>query len=301
MLDSRKRGFTLIELLVVIAIIAILAAILFPVFAKAREKARQISCDSNEKQLGLGLLQYTQDYDEKWPVGSITTALENGGTLSPTVNYTGAGWAGEIYSYTKSTGLYKCPDDSTSNGTVGTVPATPVSYAYNSNFSNAGSPITNASLSAPASTVVLAEAEGSASDVAQGDETNEGTATPFTLNTGLSAAGNGLAITTDDSGTAQGASPLTTYYTGPVSGQWSTVPTAGYYTGTQGLHTGQSNYLLADGHVKSFSGQQVSGGFTAQSPTNNEAPGTPFYATGTGSLYNSLTPATQYAVTFSPT
>jgi prepilin-type N-terminal cleavage/methylation domain-containing protein len=63
-MSTSKKGFTLIELLVVIAIIAILAAILFPVFAKAREKARQASCQSNEKQLGLGFIQYTQDYDE---------------------------------------------------------------------------------------------------------------------------------------------------------------------------------------------------------------------------------------------
>ena len=67
-----RRAFTLIELLVVIAIIAILAAILFPVFAKAREKARQSSCLSNTKQLALGMLQYTQDYDERliWYVNS---------------------------------------------------------------------------------------------------------------------------------------------------------------------------------------------------------------------------------------
>lgn len=64
-----RRGFTLIELLVVIAIIAILAAILFPVFAKAREKARQSSCQSNLKQLGLAILQYVQDYDERFPLG----------------------------------------------------------------------------------------------------------------------------------------------------------------------------------------------------------------------------------------
>jgi prepilin-type N-terminal cleavage/methylation domain-containing protein len=68
MQTSRKSGFTLIELLVVIAIIAILAAILFPVFAQAREKARQITCASNMKQLGLGIIQYTQDYDEIYPV-----------------------------------------------------------------------------------------------------------------------------------------------------------------------------------------------------------------------------------------
>jgi prepilin-type N-terminal cleavage/methylation domain-containing protein len=64
---SHRSGFTLIELLVVIAIIAILAAILFPVFAQAREKARGISCLSNTKQLSLGLLMYVQDYDETWP------------------------------------------------------------------------------------------------------------------------------------------------------------------------------------------------------------------------------------------
>ena len=66
---SKSKGFTLIELLVVIAIIAILAAILFPVFAQAREKARQITCASNEKQIGLAILQYVEDYDERFPLG----------------------------------------------------------------------------------------------------------------------------------------------------------------------------------------------------------------------------------------
>ena len=70
----RNKGFTLIELLVVIAIIAILAAILFPVFAQAREKARQTMCISNEKQMGLALMQYTQDADEKYPIGQYQPA-----------------------------------------------------------------------------------------------------------------------------------------------------------------------------------------------------------------------------------
>src|SRR5579872_7119000 len=97
---NRNKGFTLIELLVVIAIIAILAAILFPVFAKVREKARQTSCLSNEKQLGLGILQYTQDNDESF------MPSDNGA-----VGMNGHGWASRIYPYVKSTGVYSCPDD----------------------------------------------------------------------------------------------------------------------------------------------------------------------------------------------
>ena len=102
----KRRGFTLIELLVVIAIIAILAAILFPVFAKAREKARQSSCLSNIKQLGLAFLQYAQDYDERLPAGM--------GYWTPYVVQPGADrgdnpWIRNIYPYLKNGQVAVCP------------------------------------------------------------------------------------------------------------------------------------------------------------------------------------------------
>lgn len=88
-------GFTLIELLVVIAVIAIIAAILFPVFAKVREKARQTTCASNLKQLGLAVAQYAQDYDDTYPLAA----------------YGGVTWRGLTFPYTKSAALYSCPSN----------------------------------------------------------------------------------------------------------------------------------------------------------------------------------------------
>jgi len=133
--NSRKRGFTLIELLVVIAIIAILAAILFPVFARARENARRTSCQSNLKQIGLGFMQYTQDYDERLPAGGSATNT----TLDDAIQR--SGWRGYISNplmpYIKSGQLWSCPSDAgtqQNQGVSGPV-ADPrfykVSYGYN--------------------------------------------------------------------------------------------------------------------------------------------------------------------------
>ena len=110
-----RRGFTLIELLVVIAIIAILAAILFPVFAQARAKARQTSCLSNEKQIGLALMMYAQDYDETL-AGNTFHAAGLGKPLGWMQPYDAADsatwriWARDIMPYVKNMGVFKCPE-----------------------------------------------------------------------------------------------------------------------------------------------------------------------------------------------
>ena len=99
----RSNGFTLIELLVVIAIIAILAAILFPVFARARENARRASCQSNLKQIALGIKQYVQDYDERFPPYNFTLPAPN--------QFHHDGWAKIIQPYLKSTQILQCPSE----------------------------------------------------------------------------------------------------------------------------------------------------------------------------------------------
>jgi prepilin-type N-terminal cleavage/methylation domain-containing protein/prepilin-type processing-associated H-X9-DG protein len=114
LMKKSHKGFTLIELLVVIAIISILTAVLFPVFARARENARRASCQSNLKQIGLGILMYTQDYDEKYPFAYISTSQPSPAPSSNGVTFPSGTWYWQqvIYPYTKSTQLYICPSAS---------------------------------------------------------------------------------------------------------------------------------------------------------------------------------------------
>ncbi len=117
-----RRGFTLIELLVVIAIIAILAAILFPVFARAREKARQTSCLSNLKQIGLAHQMYAQDYDETFLAGRYNGECmfghyhDLGGNNAINDYY---GWWNHIYPYINNTQVYRCPSEQWAHCTSG--------------------------------------------------------------------------------------------------------------------------------------------------------------------------------------
>lgn len=113
-MEAKKTGFTLIELLVVIAIIAVLAAILFPVFSRARENARRATCQSNLKQIGLGLMQYVQDYDERWPAW----ARSNNNALG---NTSDIWWSKQIQPYVKSTQLFVCPSNTTETYNTGSL------------------------------------------------------------------------------------------------------------------------------------------------------------------------------------
>ncbi|BDI28357.1 hypothetical protein CCAX7_004080 [Capsulimonas corticalis] len=240
---SRHSGFTLIELLVVIAIIAILAAILFPVFAKAREKARQISCASNEKQLGLGFLQYIQDNDESFPIGRSDF-------------FYCAGWAHPVMPYLKSVGVFQCPDDPSQYSPAPGVRWQPVSYVVNNSFlgdGNGHQPAALASLNAPASTVLLCEAYGVVMDLNRIDQTDFSSAATMDTNY-WSNGGKGCPTNC-----------FAKYATGNPPGNQ-----LNQYQGTNGVHTNGSNFLAADGHVKWLTATRISPGKDASAANNPE-------------------------------
>ncbi|MEO7718313.1 MAG: DUF1559 domain-containing protein [Capsulimonas sp.] len=215
---KEQRGFTLIELLVVIAIIAILAAILFPVFAKAREKARQISCVSNLKQIGLGIMQYTQDNDENLPYARIDAA-----PVTP--------WQGAIYPYVKSAQLFKCPDNPGGSKNINNTPAPNGSFP-----------------AIPISYVAVGGDDVFNSTNFYGGKVAMGYYTPF----------NGNAMPAPTS-LAQLVASATTILIGETRSASNTgVPRADpeFWDNTNDMrmqgHTGQTNFVFADGHAKSM-------------------------------------------------
>lgn len=255
----KRRAFTLIELLVVIAIIAILAAILFPVFAKAREKARQTACLSNEKQMGLGMVQYIQDNDESFPSGTY------GKNPVP-----GRGWAGQVYPYIKNLSVFLCPDMA-----IATPPRT-LTYGFNANLANNPYYFTNtpttphtgtvASATAPASTVMVFEADSTAVyDITNVSEGNSYSANGLTY----SGGGNIWGLTASYATGSRGGVSV-----GSCSGTWPT-----------GVHSDGSNWVMADGHAKWLRGSSVAPGKNAATPTTaTKATDTASDSAGTATL-----------------
>jgi prepilin-type N-terminal cleavage/methylation domain-containing protein/prepilin-type processing-associated H-X9-DG protein len=146
---SKRRGFTLIELLVVIAIIAILAAILFPVFAQAREQARKSACLSNTKQMGIALAMYRQDWDGGGPFGGWPVSATGAANVhSPTSKYH-EDWQFTLQPYAKNAQIFRCPSDK-----IAFVDR-PISYLYNNNLNRDHRPVNEASIENPTEICVI--------------------------------------------------------------------------------------------------------------------------------------------------
>jgi prepilin-type N-terminal cleavage/methylation domain-containing protein/prepilin-type processing-associated H-X9-DG protein len=253
-LRNSINGFSLTELLVVIAIIAVLASILFPVFSSARERARQATCQSNEKQLGIAFLSYVEDYDEQWP----TSLSSSQAALTPAGNEAsinaGIAWGSRVYPYVKNTAIYHCPDDPTEQTTNlqgdGETDY-PVSYAYNCNIAAEGS---LAKFSAPTATVVLVEDRGVQSDVTNWNHE------PGAWNGWYGNGDNLVSDATFGNGATDWNSNA--YLAVGAAGIGNQPPLRVTYA----AHSGGSNWLLADGHVKWIEAQYVSAGRDAQGP-----------------------------------
>jgi prepilin-type N-terminal cleavage/methylation domain-containing protein/prepilin-type processing-associated H-X9-DG protein len=208
-----QKAFTLIELLVVIAIIAILAAILFPVFGRARETARKSSCQSNLKQLSLGILQYVQDYDERFPK-IARVAGESGG------------WAHRIQPYLKSAQLLKCPSFTGPTQNTDPFAAGYTTYWFSRSIDDPNSPgagMMQAAIINPSLQVLNGD----------GGSSSPHTTAAFNCN-GCAANGSAGGLATICPNTTPPSVP------GPVTNL-----TAGGQTHLEGL-----NIAFADGHVK---------------------------------------------------
>jgi len=258
---TKRLGFTLIELLVVIAIIAILAAILFPVFAQAREKARQTSCLSNQKQWALATIQYTSDYDETFPIayGNYGGTLWLSGYLIDTppdwrttnqslIAAYASSWVNSVQPYLKSTQVGACPSavdyDFGYTAQPGKTP-TRVTYTMNGDLTSA--PV--AQIKSPSQVIMMNEGYGNLALI--------GEALPVPgLACGDPKQACTFAAPTYDSAGIATCQPTTVngyrdsgYYISPTQSEW--------------VHTHGQNFAFADGHVKwRMLGAQLDPGLT---------------------------------------
>jgi prepilin-type N-terminal cleavage/methylation domain-containing protein/prepilin-type processing-associated H-X9-DG protein len=291
---DRTSGFTLIELLVVIAIIAILAAILFPVFAQAREKARSVSCLSNEKQAGLALMQYVSDFDEQFPPGL--------GMIKGERIWAGEGWAGQCLPYHKNAGIFRCPSEPPAAGRNNLT----VSLGYNINMvavpegeedeeyepSPPGQPL--CALNAPARSILLFEVSGVWANI---NDIREGADGNYLAGRNFSASANGL------DNRLYGQKDWSTrvenqYETGYLGGRVPPDSSETQFQRAAGRHSRGSNYLLADGHTKWLMGSAVSSGLNASRPSC-EQDNSPAQTDCLAAFHAAGTEAASSAVTFS--
>jgi prepilin-type N-terminal cleavage/methylation domain-containing protein/prepilin-type processing-associated H-X9-DG protein len=241
-MSHRRHAFTLIELLVVIAIIAILAAILFPVFAQARAKARQTTCVSNQKQLSTSIMMYIQDYDETFPMAFGTNAAGawrvgqyvpfppnwRPGSSQSYIDHGNVTWANAIFPYVKSYGVYRCPEGAVSplagvDYAAPVVPPQANSYEYNALLMSSS----QAAMAFPASVLLLWEMPAKNAPLGL-----IGPTFPLRCNTPNSPC---VYVARSTAGCATGNGGSNAWF-GPNPNQW--------------LHAGGQNFAYADGHVK---------------------------------------------------
>jgi prepilin-type N-terminal cleavage/methylation domain-containing protein/prepilin-type processing-associated H-X9-DG protein len=281
-MPTKKRAFTLIELLVVIAIIAILAAILFPVFAQARESARKTSCLSNVKQISLAVTMYVQDYDERFPMWA--NAQINGGNPAYDYGATGfgqsdpddpgavyhyTGWDKMIAAYVKDRAVFHCPDTYGPGGGYGSGDNSNTSgvlnYCLNSRLDGKSwdswvAPSKLASISWPAMAIMISENGVSGSTGATRSDSccAQGAYYPGTNCYDCDGEGNGEWGWSGDATQALYQEATSTTIPGPLT-----------------THDNGANYGFTDGHAKWYSatsmGQQGTAPWSTTSSAAQEA------------------------------
>jgi prepilin-type N-terminal cleavage/methylation domain-containing protein/prepilin-type processing-associated H-X9-DG protein len=264
-----RLAFTLLELLVVISIIAVIAAIIFPVFASVRERGRRTACLSNERQIGMAMLQYAADSEETFPGGLL---------------WAGDKWVSQTYPYVKAAPVFECPSDGSTARDDVPADGFPVSYGLNSNLARtqyAMDPATHkllhpaegvglAALTAPAKTALFFEISPAGAILTVGPHTLDGSVIGNAGTTGSAQSDGAHGLLCDPT------YPLTTsifgivlYATGNVGGRLLNGATKDGKTigsGSTPRHAGGANYIAGDGHAVWLKPEAVSGGDNSVAP-----------------------------------